>query len=530
SLRPPVTLAGQWPPSRVSIRIDGKEIHRRVMPEGGEARWVSFDVGDRIGGTATLHFLCTTPGPLGDSGLPRAVAIATTDSPRGDLVDVSRTYHETYRPQFHFTAKENWLNDPNGLVHYDGEYHLFFQHNPFGTEWGNMTWGHAVSHDLLHWRQLDHAIRPDELGTIFSGSAVIDADDTSGFREGAPHPPMVCLYTSAGDPFTQSIAYSTDRGRSFSKYEHNPVLGHIVGGNRDPKVIWHAPTERWIMALYLDGHDFGLFSSPDLKDWTHLQTLALPGSSECPDLFELPVDDAPAGTRWVLWAADNRYMLGSFDGESFTPDTGEMLQTDYGANLYAAQTWSDIPPEDGRRIQIAWMRGGQYPGMPFNQQMSIPCELSLRTTPMGTRLYREPIGELSSLVEDASGLRPASLGSEPLVIAEGELLDMDLRLDVDTADRVVLVVRGQRIEYDAAAATLSTPGGAAPLVPPRGGLRLRIVLDRTSMEVFAQEGLLSISHCFVPDPADKIVTAGAEGGTATLVGGKVRQLRSAWSG
>ena len=183
-------------------------------------------------------------------------------------------YQESLRPQFHFTSRTNWLNDPNGLVFYKGEYHLFFQHNPLGINWGNMTWGHAVSSDLLHWRQLDDAIAPDRLGTIFSGSAVIDWNNTAGLQTGTEKP-LIAIFTSAGgtstesnkQPFTQSIAASNDRGRTFRKYDHNPVLGHIIGGNRDPKVIWHAASKKWVMALYLDGDQYALFSSTDLKNW-----------------------------------------------------------------------------------------------------------------------------------------------------------------------------------------------------------------------------------------------------------------------
>jgi len=296
-------------------------------------------------------------------------------------------YQETYRPQFHFTPKTNWTNDPNGLMYYKGEYHLFFQHNPFGINWGHMTWGHAVSPDMVHWTQLDHAIHPDELGTIFSGSGVVDWGNTAGFQTGE-EAVLVCIYTSAGGtspesegrPFTQSIAYSNDRGRTWTQYEGNPVLGHIAGSNRDPKVIWHEPTGKWVMALFLDGHDYALFGSPDLKEWTRLSDVHVEGASECPDFFELPVDGDPASTRWVFWGASGNYLLGSFDGTSFTPE-GESLRSNWGAHCYAAQTWSDIPPSDGRRLQIAWMAKGEYPGMPFNQQMSFPRELTLRTTP-----------------------------------------------------------------------------------------------------------------------------------------------------
>ena len=205
----------------------------------------------------------------------------------------------------------NWTNDPNGLVFYKGEYHLFFQHNPNGIDWGNMTWGHAVSPDLVHWKQLANAIEPDRLGTIFSGSAVVDWDNTAGFQKG-DEKTIVAIYTAAGgtsdqskgQPFTQCIAYSNDRGRTWTKYDKNPVLKHIVGGNRDPKVVWHAPTRRWIMALFLDGNEFAFFSSPDLKTWTQLQRMTIPNCAECPDFFEMPVDGKPELKKWV-WTAAN---------------------------------------------------------------------------------------------------------------------------------------------------------------------------------------------------------------------------------
>ena len=303
-------------------------------------------------------------------------------------------YQETYRPQFHFTAQEGWLNDPNGLVYFDGEYHLFYQ---FDTDLAgrdsSKIWGHAVSTDLVHWHQLGNALEPDALGPIWSGSAVVDWDNTAGL--GSPgKPAMIAFYTAAGGrssasqgrSFTQCLAYSVDRGRTWTKYAQNPVLPHVAGENRDPKVVWYAPTRHWVMALYLDRDQFGLFSSPDLKTWTQTQTLTLPGSGECPDFFSIPV----AGTkehRWVFMSANDHYLVGAFDGKTFAPET-PLLRGDAGASFYAAQTFSDIPARDGRRVQIAWMRGGDYPGMPFTQQMSFPCTLTLHSTPDGPRLYR----------------------------------------------------------------------------------------------------------------------------------------------
>ena len=210
---------------------------------------------------------------------------------------------------------------------------------------------------------------------------------------GGGEPPLVALYTSAGAhapdpvPFTQSLAYSNDRGRTWTKYADNPVLGHIEGANRDPKIVWHDATDQWLMALYLDGSRYVLCGSPNLLQWNHLCDLDLPGVSECPDLFELPVDGNPDDTRWVYWGASGGYLLGHFEGAVYVPET-EVLHAEQGHNGYAAQTWSDVPADDGRRLQISWMRGGKYPAMPFNQQMSFPVELTLRSTPGDSPLSR----------------------------------------------------------------------------------------------------------------------------------------------
>src|SRR5207249_4140580 len=246
--------------------------------------------------------------------------IIMTDENPTEEIKTAPLYAETYRPQFHFTAQQNWHNDPNGLVYYKGEYHLFFQHNPFGINWGNMTWGHAISRDLVHWEQIANAIEPDRLGTIFSGSAVVDWKNTAGFQTGKEKP-LEAIYTAAGDtspeskvqPYTQCIAYSNDRGRTWTKYAGNPVLKHIVGGNRDPKVVWHEATHRWILALYLDGDKFAFFSSPDLKNWAHLHDINVPGCGECPDFFEIPVEGNKTERKWVWTAANGHYLVGTFD-------------------------------------------------------------------------------------------------------------------------------------------------------------------------------------------------------------------------
>ncbi len=439
-----------------------------------------------------------------------------------------RLYHEIYRPQFHFTPATNWTNDPNGLVYYAGEYHLFFQHNPHGLQWGNMTWGHAVSPDLLHWRQLADAIHPDKLGTIFSGSAVIDRDNTAGFKTGHESP-LVCIYTSAGKPFTQSIAYSTDRGRTWTKYAKNPVLGHIAGENRDPKVFWHKPTKQWIMALYLDGSRYALFASPNLRHWKKLSDVPMPGSSECPDFFPLAVDGNPRDLKWVFWGANGRYRLGSFDGKVFTPEKPP-LPSLWGANDYAAQTYNGIPKSDGRRIQIAWMNGGVYPKMPFNQQMTFPRELTLRNTADGVRLCMQPVREIQRLHGQSHPWRNVSLkpGDNPLAKLQGDLWDLEADIRLADAKQVQLSVRGVPVVYDTGKKTLHCLGRTAALPVKNGILKLRLLVDRTSIEIFAEGGQVTMCSCFLPDLRNHSLGLAAVGGPVLVRSLNAYEMRSAW--
>jgi sucrose-6-phosphate hydrolase SacC (GH32 family) len=448
-------------------------------------------------------------------------------------------YNERYRPQFHFTPKTNWTNDPNGLVFYAGEYHLFFQHNPAGIDWGNMTWGHAVGPDLLHWKQMDHALYPDSLGTIFSGSAVVDRDNTASFQDG-PEKTIVCIFTSAGGtspeskgrPFTQSLAYSTDRGRTWKKFAGNPVLGHISGGNRDPKVLWHAPSRRWVMALYLDDpktpNAYALFSSPNLKEWTRLCTVEVPGATECPDFFELPVDGDPKNTRWVFWGASNDYVLGRFDGKDFKREAGP-FKSHWGANRYAAQTYSDIPSSDGRRIQLAWMSGGKYPEMPFNQQFTFPAALTLRTFPEGVRLCTHPIRELASLHKDRFAWKGTlEPGANPLKTMRGELFDIRLAIEPGKAASVGLNVRGVPIKYDVREGTLTCLGKSAPVGLSEGRLTLQVLVDRSSIEIFAADGRVNMAFCFLPGDENKTLSLFAEGGAAEVRAFDIWDLKSVY--
>ncbi len=522
----------------INLLVDRQVVRTATGPNdkpGGTERleWHDWDVSDLEGKQARIEILDNATGGWGHINIDE---IIMTDERMAEDVDTSRLYDETYRPQFHFTPARNWMNDPNGLVYYRGEYHLFFQHNPLEIEWGNMTWGHAVSRDLVHWKQVANALEPDALGTMFSGSAVVDHENTAGFRTGSEKT-LVALYTAAGGTspesqgrkFTQCLAYSNDRGRTWTKYAGNPVLDHVAAENRDPKVVWHAPTRRWIMALYLDKNTFAFYSSPNLKQWTELQRIDVPECAECPDFFPMPVRGRPGETRWVWTAANGRYLVGRFDGKRFEPEQ-PLAQSDYGANFYAVQTYSDIPPSDGRRIQIAWMVGGQYPKMPFNQQMSFPCELTLRPAEDGTlRLYRWPVREIRSLRERSiqwSGVRLGEDGGAPAL--EGELWDIEMEVELAGASTLVIGIRGHNLEYRAGAQRLVFLGREAPLAPVRGRIQLRLLVDRTSVEVFGNGGQVSLSSCFLPRQRDRKITFHAEGGSARIVHLRAHTLRSAW--
>lgn len=327
----------------------------------------------------------------------------------------SNYYTEEYRPQFHFSPEENWINDPNGMVYYDNEYHLFYQHNPHDNKWGPMYWGHAVSKDMVDWKHMPIALEPDDLGTIFSGSAVVDWNDTTGFFDGKDG--LVAIFTHNGDGQKQSIAYSKDKGRSWIKYDGNPVIPSdpSIKDFRDPKVIWHEETEKWVMVLAA-GKKVMFYESPNLIDWDFMSefgenTGAQGGVWECPDLFELPIDGDPNNKKWVLQVdigdgaiaggSGAQYFIGEFDGEEFVSDhkSEHINWFDYGADFYAGQSFSDIPEDDGRRIMIAWMSNWLYanevPTEIWRNSLSFPRTLELKTISDGSvKLFQQPIAEL----------------------------------------------------------------------------------------------------------------------------------------
>ena len=510
----------------IHLIIDNKivrEFEIELAP-GEPDFWVFLDVRDFASEKAVLRI--DKYEPAGSKGFD---SVYQADSYVGE----QNVYREKLRPQFHFTSRRGWNNDSNGMVYYDGEYHLFYQHNPFGWNWGNMTWGHAVSTDMIHWTELGDAIHPDRLGTIFSGSAVVDINNTAGFQT-SDEKVIVCIYTSAGgtnpmskdQPFTQSIAYSNDRGRTWTVYEDNPILGHINGGNRDPKVIWHTPTGQWVMALYLDDREMGFFTSKDLKSWEFQSKIKC--FHECPELFALPVDGDRNNEKWILYGGSGEYLIGNFDGTHFVSEEGP-IPFHHGNCFYASQTFSDIPKTDGRRIQIAWGRV-KMTDMPFNQMMLFPVTLTLRTTEEGPRMFAQPVREIEKLQKNILQWKNKTLkpGDNLLSGLSGELIHIRAELRVDEARETGFVIRDIPVVYNVQKQELSCQGKTASLKPVDGGIRLELLVDHTSIEIFGNDGRVYMPIGVILADNSKSLEIFTKGGNTEIKSLEICELNSAW--
>lgn len=474
--------------------------------------WVFKDVSKYKGKTLELRY----------EGSRRALEnIVLSDTIFGESV----MYKEENRPQFHFTSRRGWINDPNGLVYHKGVYHLYYQHNPYEREWENMTWGHATSPDLLHWTEHDDVLFPDRLGTMYSGSAVFDEQNTSGFGT-EKHPPLVYAYTAdRSEREVQCIAYSLDGGMTLTKYSGNPVVDSFgkwqTHDTRDPRILWYAPGKHWVMVLNeRDGHS--IYTSSNLKEWTYQSHVT--GFWECPDLFELPVDGNPANTRWVMLGASNTYMIGSFDGKTFVPEGGKYRFCT--GSIYAAQTISHTP--DGRRIQIGWGRV-THPGMPFNGMMLLPTELTLQTTREGVRLVSNPVSEVQSLLQNMIS-SPGVLNAEAVnrilksfALTDGMHLAFTLHLNHRTSAGLSFMGRNI-LDYDS---NFNTINGQfySPQNPASMDLTAEVYIDRTSVEVFIDGGLYSYSMEWHERKPEGLRFWGTN---LTVSGLKVDQVKSIW--
>ncbi len=506
------------PPRHVTFMVDGRGVWADdiELADAAPDWWAPIDLSAYQGKSVTLEVNSLRDDSAALSG------ITLTDTIRG----AENLYNEPLRPQFHFSSRRGWLNDPNGLVYFNGEYHMFYQHCPFCLQgWAAKYWGHAVSKDLVHWTELDDAVAPDERGPVWSGSAVVDRDNTSGLgKPGAPA--MVMFYTAAGNPFTQCLVSSTD-GRTFTKLATNPVVANIASDNRDPKVTWHAPSKQWIMTLWVgtEGKPWIYFlGSTNLREWKQLSRVE--GFYECPDFFELPLDGDPARMKWVLTAANSEYMVGTFDGTTFTPETPK-LPGHRGRGFYAAQTFSDMP--DGRRVQIGWFQT-ETPGMAFNQSMTIPLELLLVSTPDGPRLSWNPARELESLRARTHEVRSFTLTPEssrnPLGTVNAELLE--LRANIEPRGDVSLNIRGVKVVYEVKSGEMVVNDHRTNVPLVNGKLQLTIYCDRVGVEVFAAGGLVYVPMAIIPNANDRSVSIAALNGDVKVESLVVHELRSAW--
>lgn len=474
---------------------------------------------------------------------------------------MSQKYNELHRPQFHFSPEEKWMNDPNGMVFFNDEYHLFYQYHPYGTTWGPMHWGHAVSKDLIHWENLPVALYPDEHGAIFSGSAVVDWNNTTGFFDREPG--LVAIFTSADNyPDSdrprqrQSLAYSKDNGRTWVTYEGNPVLSDVtITDYRDPKVFWDEDTEKWVMVL-ATGQSVTIYTSPNLKDWRFASEFGSTAGShdgvwECPDLFKLPVDGDANNEKWVMFVSigDNpkfkegsrtQYFIGQFDGTTFVNDNSDetILWLDFGRDNYAGVSWSDIPQHDGRRIYIGWMSNWRYanqvPTESWRSAMTLPRELSLISTEFGIRLVQQVVSEFDSIRKRSEKHQDLSVESNLPVPFNmlSPLMEVAVEFENDNASSFGIEIQGAENEmtvicYDSGRNVLRvdrTNSGdnsfsesfatvqEAALQLDSGKLKLQIIIDASSAEIFANDGKAAFTSLIFPaNPYDKIQLYSNEG-------------------
>jgi len=444
-------------------------------------------------------------------------------------------YQEALRPIYHFTPRRGFNNDPNGMVFFSGEYHLCYQHNPYDVIVGNQNWGNAVSTDLVHWQELPEAIYADALGQAWSGSSVVDWNNSAGFGTNA----LVSFYTSAGGHgnnnlmsegqlFSQSLAYSLDQGRTWIKYTNNPVVPNVQGDNRDPKVIWDSAANKWCMVFWLANNNFGFFSSTNLLNWTQTSTFTFPNVIEVPELFQLPLDGNTNNFKWIFYAGAGHYYVGQFDGNSFTAQYGPFSIR--GGNCFAAgQTFNNMPASDGRRILIA-NATGNYPNMPFNCGMDFPVQLTLQTTGATPLIYVNPVNEVA-LLRTSTNIWPAQAlpnGVNVMSNTTGEAFELDAKFQPGTSSQVVFNLGGTPVTYNNLTQRIDCEGITNALSPSNGVVELHFLVDRGFLEIYANAGLLYMPMSINPVAGQQPLSLVASGTGAQLVSLNLYNLGSAW--
>jgi fructan beta-fructosidase len=547
----PVSEAGKL--TRAKISVDGKVIDQFTIKfaAADPDYWVFFDVTPYQGKTLTLEISkSTVEGRSTTNNIAHANNVVYEDPVKAlktvyadaKFPGQDSLYKETLRPQVHFSSQRGWINDPNGLIYQNGEYHLFYQHNPYGWAWGNMHWGHAVSKDLIYWKQLPEAIYPfGDKDAAFSGSAVVDPKNTAGFRKNGIDP-LIAVYTSTGRGECLKISY--DNGRTFTDYEGNPVVKH---SGRDPKVFWYEPGNHWVMVLWDNGHkkkmtlgqetvinQHVIYTSPDLKNWTYQS--GVEGFFECPELFELPVEGEIGTSKWVIYDATGRYAVGDFNGKTFVV-TQQIKQYDYGGGyFYASQTFNNAPGK--RRIQVGWGRNITHAGMPFNQAMLFPVELTLKKSFDGLRLCPVPIKEISLLHKNSQVISDKVIKQKDSVsiAVKGDALHVVAEFEKGDAIPFGLNILGYEIAYNDLVGELTTSfkdvhSNTKYPTPGNDLFRIEAIVDKNILEVYINNGELYYTMPFDGAKSGKVdVFVKGFGSQAKSVLKKieVHELHSIW--
>ncbi|MES2924792.1 MAG: glycoside hydrolase family 32 protein [Verrucomicrobiota bacterium] len=505
----------------LDLIVDGKTVKRATGRNSDRMTSTSWDVKEFMGKDAQIRIIDEAEGRWGHINVGQVIQ---TDTPEAMPVAKGVLYQESLRPQFHFTARQwvmdrlnpeqrqdGWLNDLNGLVYYEGEYHFFAQ------RW-NKCWIHAVSKDLIHWTELEPAFWEEKLDSaVQSGTCVIDYNNSSGLSPDRKNPPMVAFW-SRNSP-DHCISYSLDHGRTWKHYEKNPVL---VFPERDPKVFWYGPGKHWVMMMYGSGK-YHIFTSANLLDWKN-ENNPINDAFECPDFFELPVVGKPGVKKWALIHADGRYSLGTFNGKKFKEETPRYLGDIGGHNFYATQTFDNTDKADGRRIQLAWMRGSDFKDMPFSQQVSFPCELTLHETKDGLRLFRQLIRELELLHKTGKKLTDRTLKSGEVVplAASGDLFRVRAEVNIPEGAKLTFNLRG----FPLILGSKTIEAGTGPHSVQEQIKTVEILIDRASVESFVNHGEISSTRNF--QPHEEGLSVKAEGGEVIIRSMTVHELESMW--
>ena len=506
----------------LNLIVGGKVVRSSVGHRSDRLVSESWNVIPWIGKSAQIQIVDEASGDWGHITVDH---IIQTNTPEVNPTETGSLYHESLRPQFHFTARqwtvthlnpgmreEGWVNDLNGLIYYDGEFHLFAQ------RWAK-CWLHAVSKDLVHWTELEPAFWEEELDSgVQSGTCVIDYHNTSGLGKDPKQPPMIAFW-SRFDNRSQCLCFSLDHGRTWTRYAKNPLMIHP---ERDPKVFWYEPGKHWVMIMYGDGQ-YHILTSHNLLEW-HDEHHPIPNSFECPDFFELPIDGDKNNKKWVLIQGSGFYSIGTFDGKQFHEES-ERFPCDVGTHFYATQSWANTETGDGRRIQTAWMRGADFPNMPFNQMISFPCELSLHSTPDGLRVFRKPVREIELLHQSKHEWNDLRLESGVSVdLADsGDLFHIRAEVEIPGMSQLEVNYRGVPVHF----ASHAVESGTEPKNINHQIHSIELLLDRTSIETFVNEGELSSTRFVLPKGIGLKISA--HGGSVQIRKLQLFGLRSAWT-